>query len=256
MSSISRFASDAIGVYQLSSDYMLEYSLDLTEAFDGELIPVVIWDKHSSKSAGGTGYIVSSLRKLGYEPFEIPLKDLVKTSSNSDISTIKEFPYTKLGIYEPILRPIIVIRTHDVANMEEDKASNANSVLRTISNLCETESLRILNSGSLTENTYLIMNSINDARILIRSICDYSPQIPEHSLVLHAGITTMLSSSLTGRRDYYCREIDEALELAESLRIPTKIVTMQFKSIASPLRDNIGETIPLSVISVEGGEVL
>ncbi|MCK5115698.1 MAG: hypothetical protein KAR44_03800 [Candidatus Aegiribacteria sp.] len=233
VSSTSRFASDAIGVHQLSSDYMLEYSLDLTEAFDGELVPVVVWDKHSPKSAGGTGYIVSSLRKLGYEPFEIPLKDLVKTSRNSDISTIKEFPYAKLGIYESILRPIIVIRTHDAADMEEDKASNANSILRTISNLCETESLRILNSGSLTENTYLIMNSINDARILIRSICDCSPQIPEHSLVLHAGLTTMLNSSLTGRRDYYSREIDEALELAASLRIPTRIVTMQFKSIAS-----------------------
>ena len=233
ISSTSRFDSDAVGVYQLSSDYMLEYSLDLTEAFDGELIPVVIWDQRSSKPAGGTGYIVSSLRKLGYEPIEIPITNLVKIGRYYDNSTVNEFPYSKLGIYEPILRPIIVVRTYGAGNMEENKASTMNSLMESVSSIGELESLRILSAGSLTDNTYLIMNSISDARILIRSILDCNPPLPEHSLVLHAGLVTMLSSSLSGRRDYYCREIEEALEIASSLKTPTRIVTMQFKSIAS-----------------------
>ena len=234
ISSASRFSSNADNAYQFSSDYMLEYAREITEAFDGELIPVVIWDKRPAKQPGGTGYIVSRLRKLGYEPVEIAIPNLVKIGiDRSSSSHDDEYPYSKLGIYEPVVRPIVVVSTHEAESAEEEKASSMNSIMEIISSICLEKSLRILSAGSLTESTFLIMNSLDDARDLICSIINYSPPLPQHSLVLHAGLVTMLSSSLSGRRDYYSKEIDEALEIAASLKTPSRIATMQFKSISS-----------------------
>ncbi|MCK4806437.1 MAG: hypothetical protein KAT09_02260, partial [Candidatus Aegiribacteria sp.] len=209
ISSTSEFISDAVGMYHLSADYMLEYSLDITEAFDGELIPVVIWDQHPAKQPGGTGYIVSRLKKLGYDPVRIPITDLGRTRADrhSGSSPVNEYPYSKLGIYEPVVRPIVVICTGGAGSIEEERASIMNRFLEKVSSICKEESLRMLSAGSITESIYLIMDSVNDARNLIRSIHNCNPPLPEHSLVLHAGLVTMLNSSLSGRRDYYCREI-------------------------------------------------
>jgi len=231
-SSFSKFESDAVGVYQLSSDYMLEYSLDMTEAFDGELIPVVIWDQHQVKHTGGTGYIVSSLRMLGYEPMGIPITDLVNIGRYSDNSILEDYPYGSLGIYEPVVRPIIVISLYDAGIMEEQMASNVNTIMTEISEVCKKESLRILSAGSSTGSSYLITDSVSDAMDLLSGLRDIIPSLPEHSLVLHAGLITMLNSSLSGKRDYYCGEIGEAMESASSLKTPSWISTMQFKSIA------------------------
>ncbi len=234
VSSASRFAGNADSAYQFSSDNMLEYALEITEAIDGELIPVVIWDKRSTNQPGGTGYIVSNLRKLGYEPVEIPILDLVKIGiDRSGSSPDDEYPYCSLGIYEPVVRPIAVISLYGADNVEEERASSMNSIMEEVSRICKEKSLRILSAGTLTGNTYLIMNSVNDTKELICSFNDCIPPFPPYSLVLHAGLVTMLNSSLSGRRDYYCREIDEALEIAASLKTPAKIATMQFKSITS-----------------------
>lgn len=239
VSSSSRFDCEADGPYHLAADYLIEYSLDVARDFDGDLLPLVVWDELPSNNPGGTGYIVSRFRQLGYEPSRVSMASLVARSNSSGDSSGRApvFPYENRGIYEPAARPIAVVRPTDETGSEELLASGLRGFAANITSICEEKSIRILSAGIISGSIYLLMHSTAGAWKLFRELKVSGASLPSFSLVLHSGMSIMMDSSLTGRRDYYCREMNETLEIANTLRLPERLVTMQFRSISSDIID-------------------
>lgn len=233
ISSASRFESDGEGIYTLCTDFMLGSALDIARTFDAELIPIVVWDGQTAGRSGGTSYVVSRFSKLGFTPEKIPLSDLVKQKSAKQNKYIpkKEYAYSNLGIYEPMVRPIVAISTGMSEASEERNASLLNALADNVFRLCEEESIRILHSGFLSGEIFMIFETIEDAMNFVDSFLAIKNGPMYHSLIMHAGIVIKTESSLTGTRDFYSREIEEALSLIMSLKAPQNICTMQIKAL-------------------------
>ncbi|MFO8183666.1 MAG: tetratricopeptide repeat-containing protein [Candidatus Aegiribacteria sp.] len=260
VSSSSRFDCEADGPYQLAADYLIEYSLDVGRNFDAEVLPLVVWDELPSSHPGGTGYIVTRFRQLGYEPCRVSMASLVARSNSSGDASGRDpvFPYENWGIYEPAARPIAVVRPTDKGGSEELLASGLRGIAANITSICEDKSIRILSAGTISGSIYLLMHSTTGAWDLLSELSGSGADLPALSVVLHSGMSIMMDSSLTGRRDYYCREIDEALEIADTLRLPERIVTMQFRSISSDIMDKKTEASYLyhGLIRISTGSTL
>lgn len=245
VSSSSRFYCEADGSYQLAADYLIEYALDAGRDFDGEVLPLVVWDEQPASYPGGTGYIVTKFRQLGFEPCRISMTSPAARSASSGDSSGREplFPYESRGIYEPAARPIAVLRPTDETGSEELLASGLRNIAAHITGICEDGSIRILSAGTVSGSIYLLMNSTAGAWKLFRELNVSGGSLPGFSIVLHSGMSIMMDSSLTGRRDYYCREIAEALEIANTLRLPERLVTMQFRATSMDIMDRQPETV-------------
>lgn len=244
VSSSSRFDCEADGSYQLAADYLIECSLDAGRELDGEVLPLVVWDEQPSSNPGGTGYIVTKFRQLGYEPCRVSIASPAVRSTSSGVAPEREpaFPYENMGIYEPAARPIAVLRPTDETGSEELLASGLRGIAAHITSICEQRSIRVLSAGTISGSIYLLMNTAAGAWKLFREFNVSRASLPSFSVVLHSGMSIMMDSSLAGRRDYYCREMNEALEIANTLRLPERLVTMQFRSISRDIMDKRQET--------------
>ena len=241
ISSVSRFDSDAESIHSFCTDFMIGSSIDLARSFDAELVPVVIWDGIRKSSGGGTAYAVSRLRKLGYSPEEISLSSFLKPERSGKISSEEdEYSYQQLGIYEPRTRPIAVITAGISDTSEEINASRLSILAGAIMEVCKTNSINVIGSGFLPGKLYLIFESIEDLRKIIDTCRNELQRDSYHSMVFHMGMVIRTESSLTGSRDHYCRELDEVIALAMSLRFPSDVCTMQVKALIEPeLEKNI-----------------
>ncbi|MCD4846850.1 MAG: DUF4071 domain-containing protein [Candidatus Aegiribacteria sp.] len=234
ISSASRFESDGEGIYTLCTDFMLGTALDIERTYDAELIPIVVWDGQTTGRSGGTSYVVSRFSKLGYTPEKIPLSDLVKQKKPAKQYKYlpeKEYSYTNLGIYEPMVRPIVAISTGMSEVSEERNASLLNTLAESVFILCDENSIRILHSGFLSGKIYMVFSTIEDAMNFVETFLVIKDTPLYHSLVMHAGIIIKTESTLSGKRDFYSREIEEALSLIMSLKAPSNICTMQIKAL-------------------------
>lgn len=233
ISSASRLESNGESTYTLCTDFMLGTALDIARTYDAELIPIVVWDGQTAGKKGGTSYVVSRLKKLGFAPEKIPLSDLVKQKpvKQNRCPHEKEYSNSNLGFYEPMVRPVVAISTGMSEESEEKNASLLNTLAESVFRLCEQESIRIIHSGILSGEIYIVFSTIKDAMNFVDSFLSSKKGPINHSLVIHAGIVIETESSLTGRRDFYSREIEEALSLIMNLRAPSNICTMQIKSL-------------------------
>lgn len=77
----------------------------------------------------------------------------------------------------------------------------------------------------------MVFSTIEDAVSFVESFLAVKDSPIHHSLVMHAGIVIKTESSLTGTRDFYSREIEEALSLIMSLKASSNICTMQIKAL-------------------------
>lgn len=233
ISSTSRFEHDSSEACRMAADYMLEYAAELAESFGGDLTGVVIWDERSNEQPGGTGYVVAAMRRMGLEPVKVSVNDLTGKPSSSvkRRDSVDVFPYRENSIYEPVARPLAVVRPSEAYSSEEKLASDLSRLSTYISGLCAEHSVRILSASSISDRVCLVPESVEDACRLCAGLADIPEGLPAVSLLLHAGLVMMLDSTMTGRRDYYCREMNEAIEASGSLRMPGQLVTMQFRAM-------------------------
>ncbi|OPL20129.1 MAG: hypothetical protein AVO35_01360 [Candidatus Aegiribacteria sp. MLS_C] len=170
---------------------------------------------------------------MGLEPVKVSIADLAGRTPASGKREDAEgiFPYRDNSIYEPVARPVVVIRPAEECSSEEKLASDISRLSSCVSDLCSERSLRILSAFSVSDRICLLLEGAEDAWKLSAALADLPGDLPALSLLLHAGLAMMLDSSMTGRRDYYCREMNEAVEASGSLSIPGQLVTMQFRAM-------------------------
>lgn len=243
VSSMSRFEHETESVYSLAADYMIEYAEDMRQSIDGDLESLVVWDEIPSEHPGGTGYTVSGLRTMGHEPRRVSIEDLTgrKPVRRTEKEVQEDFPYREIGIYEPTLRPVVVLRFLEEGVSEEKKASELSRVAAFFSDSCEHGSSRILSASCCSDHITILMESFQDAWKFAEDIRE-SESMTNLSVILHAGLATMLSSSITGRRDYCCREIEEAREVAGRLTFRGQLVTLQFRAMLRHSATTVPET--------------
>lgn len=228
----ARFSRHNPALYKLASDYMLEYAMDLCKAFDADPLPIVVWDRNPSSHPGGTGYMVNRFRSIGITPKRIPIDDLVDRKGETISKRVKKdvFPYKEKGIFEPDLKPLIAISILNDSMTEEDIASALSRLAQTVSGIIDEMSIRMVTAGTAARGLFLLMDNAESTLDFCRELQERSQDLPAFTTVLHCGIATMLETSITGRRDYYCREVKEALETVCSLKESFVISTMQFRS--------------------------
>jgi tetratricopeptide (TPR) repeat protein len=233
--SASSFENDTADVYALCADFMLGTALDMAQTFDAELVPLVIWDGMTEARSGGTAYTVSRLRDLGYSPERIPILESAQISGNSHRATpvVDGFSYREMGIYEPRIRPIVVLTTGMSGGSEEKNASQLGKLADSVMESCRRSSVEVLHSGFLPGELYLVLDSLEGLIRLLTSCRTDLDRGDYQAMVVHAGLVIRTESSLTGIRDHYCREIEEAMALAMSLRLQTDVCTMQIKALIS-----------------------
>jgi len=230
--SASGFESDAGDVYALCTDFMLGTALDMAQTFDAELIPLVIWDgRNDGRRIGGTAYTVSRLRDLGYSPERIPILETIPQGQPREPGPTEGLSYTEMGIYEPRVRPIVVLTTGMTGGSEEKNASRLGRLADSVAAVCSANDVAILHSGFLPGEIYLVLESMDALTRFLTASGEGMERDSYQAMVIHAGLVIRTGSSLTGIRDHYCREIEEAIALAMSLRMPIDVCTMQVKAL-------------------------
>lgn len=232
-SSASSFESDAEDIYTLCADFMIGTALDICHSFDAELVPLVLWDGKTEGRSGGTAYTVSRLTELGYVPEQVPILDHQQASANDSRNGRDDTGsmYHAMGIYEPRIRPIVVLTTGMSGHSEEMNASHLGRLADSVMEISEKAEVDVLHSGFLPGELYLVFDSLDGLMRFLTSCRTDLDRSWYQALVIHAGLVIRTESSLTGVRDHYCREIEEAMALAMSLRIPAEVCTMQIKAL-------------------------
>jgi tetratricopeptide (TPR) repeat protein len=231
--SASCFENNTADVYALCADFMMGIALDMAQTFDAELVPLVIWDGKNEGRSGGTAYTVSRLRDLGYSPERLPILESAPASmtSHREASEADGFSYRDMGIYEPRIRPIVVLTTGMSGGSEEKNASQLGRLADSVMAISSRSSVEVLHSGFLPGEIYLVLESLDGLMRFMTACGDDLDRDDYQAMVVHAGLVIRTESSLTGIRDHYCREIEEAMALAMSLRMPTDVCTMQIKAL-------------------------
>jgi hypothetical protein len=239
IASASSFENDTADIYALCADFMMGIALDMAHTFDAELVPLVIWDGKNEGRTGGTAYTVSRLRDLGYSPERLPILESAPCSGNShrEASAADGFSYRDMGIYEPRIRPIVVLTTGMSGGSEEKNASHLGRLADSVMAICSANTVEVVHSGFLPGEIYLVLESLEGLIRFLSSCREELDRNDYEAMVLHAGLVIRTESSLTGIRDHYCREIEEAMALAMSLRMPTDVCTMQVKALITTHTD-------------------
>ncbi|MBN2587181.1 MAG: DUF4071 domain-containing protein [Candidatus Fermentibacteraceae bacterium] len=255
----SSFLFDSEAAHKLSSDFMIELTMDMLKVFDGELVPLVLWDRRSTGHSGGTSYIVSRLRGLGFEPELVSPQVIASVGVPGKGSADSDFlqpEYEQMGIYEPVIRPLMVVKLPS-RELCEEQASYLSILSSFLSDACRDSSIRVLSASSLSGAVCLMLERPSDAIALCQLLKSRFAGTEELTMILHAGMVHMLSTALTGSRDYYSALMEEALDIADTLGSPATISTMQFRSsVDDDIREALDFTYCGRLITGNGSHLM
>lgn len=220
-----RFEFSQDFVHAFCSDYLLLSALDSATVNDAELLPVVLWDGRNERKAGGTADTVAKLCHLGLKPRWIRLSDLESGASSSLVS--EKGSIESIYPSNPVIKPIAVVFNHQKAGSEEDRINRITGLLKRAREMYNPNEFPFLKSAVFPEGFYLVFSGAEDARDFVSGFSNSGSEDDQFSLVLHAGVLVNLNTSLTGTRDYYFREVEEALAICRTIRNPSKLCTMQ-----------------------------
>ncbi|MFO7626863.1 MAG: hypothetical protein R6V62_06375, partial [Candidatus Fermentibacteraceae bacterium] len=132
----------------------------------------------------------------------------------------------------PVIKPIVVVFNHDRTGLEEERINRINRLLTRTKALYDPKMYPFLKSVVFPEGFYLVFDCPEDAWAFTSGYSSTHEDDDQFSLVMHAGVLVNLKSSLTGVRDYYFREVDEALAICRTLRSPAMLCTMQARVLS------------------------
>lgn len=233
-----RFEFSQDFVHAFCSDYLLVSALDSAAVNDAELLPVVLWDGRNDRKAGGTADTVAKLCHLGLTPRWIRLSDLDKGIGCSLVSD--ESSIGSIYPSNPVIKPILVVFNHIRTGSEEDRINRINRLLNRIREMYDPSDYPFLKSAVFPEGFYLVFSRPEDAWTFVSGFSRARNEDDQFSLVLHTGVLVNLNTSLTGTRDYYFREVDEALAICRTIRNPSMLCTMQAR-VLSGMKSTDGE---------------
>lgn len=245
----SVFTRDWGIVYELATDYMIGYAMNLAREFDGEIIPLVVWDKKMDSKPGGTSSAVKKLRALGHEP-EIITVFPGSTTMETSSAKSKTQKAKKTG-YVPSRSAFVVVGTAKEVRNDDEIADSLSQYIRTVSEI-----------SSLPRNTPVKKNltgreiciSFTDVFSAEQFIQAFRKKHLNACIFAHVGLSVRFDISLSRAGDSYSPALIEAISLVRELSPGQTFCTIAFRSLAC-LEENFFHYTYRGQFSIEDREI-
>ena len=223
----SVFTQDWGIIYELATDYMIGYSMSLAEEFDGEVVPLVVWDERMQNKRGGTSSAVKKLRALGYEPEVITVfpRPLPRAASISNRKTAKK---KKTG-YVPTKNIYVVVGVAKEIRTDDEIAHSLSRYIKTVSEITSSTQNTPLKSSLSGKEICLAFNNTVLAK---RFMQDFKKMHPESCMFAHVGLSVRFDVSLSRAGDSYSPSLIEAINLVRELNPGQAFCSIAFRSLA------------------------
>ncbi len=246
----SVFSQDWGIVYELATDYMIGYAMNLAREFDGEIIPLVVWDKKMQSKPGGTYSAVKKLRSLGYEPEIITVFPNSPTREN-DRAISKAQKSRKTG-YVPTKNAFVVVGVAKEIRNDDTIAEKLSRYIKTVSELTSrSSSFPIKRSLSGKE----ICLSFTDVIYAGQFIQSFREKHPHSSIAAHVGLSVRFDISLSRAGDSYSPALIDAISLVRELSAGQTFCTITFRSLASLEEKDPSQYLYRGKLSIEGRDL-
>jgi len=224
----SVFTQDWGIVYELATDYMIGYAMNLAREFDGEIVPLVVWDKKMQSKRGGTSYAVKKLRSLGLDPEVITV--FPKSPSRETNSVGYKVAKTRNTGYSPIKNVFVVIGVAKEIRNDDEIAEKLSGYIKTVSGI------------TLLRNSFSIKRSLGGKEICVaftevvsaeQFIQSFREKYPNCSMAAHIGLSFHFDVSLSRAGDFYSPALIETISLVRELSAGQTFCTIAFRSFTS-----------------------
>lgn len=255
LSSTGNFESSKDFLHEFCSDYIMASAMDMAAVNDAELVPVVLWDGKNTGRRGGTSDTVAKLLSRGLKPVQIKMGDpyiQAERRSRADLYPGGD-PDGEGGFTAAAFKPILMVFSHHPAGSLESAVSHVTGLIREIETLIEAGAHRVLSAMVCTGGVCMVFRGMGDARAFTRDFDRLSKAAGSCSIVIHAGILVRLHTSLSGREDCFCREVEEITVLGRTLRKPSRICTMQARALSGSEGNRWDTPEYRGVFEMEGG---
>lgn len=223
----SVFTQDWSIVYELATDYMIGYSINLAEEFDGVIIPLVVWDKKTPEKRGGTYSAVKRLRSLGYEPEIISV--FPKSISQETSSVMKQTTKKKRSGYVPSNNTFIVIGVSKDIRNDDEIADKLSRYIKSVSRITSGNNGMPPKMNLSGKEICLTFTDILSASQFVRA---FMKDHPDSCIIAHVGLCVRFDVSLSRAGDSYSPAMIEATNLVRELTAGQIFCTIAFRSLS------------------------
>ncbi len=225
----SVFTKDWGIVYELATEYMIGYSMSLAEEFDGEIIPLVVWDKKMQDKRGGTYSAVKMLRSLGHEPVVITV--FPKSSQQDSPSTKTNTSFRENNGYVPSKNAFVVIGVAKEIRNDDEIADALSKYIKTVSEITSaSNNSNVPTKKSLSgKEICLAFSNIESAE---NFVCSFRKIHSKSTIFAHVGLSVRFEISLSKTGDYFSPALIEAIKLVRELSAGQTFCTSAFRSLS------------------------
>ncbi len=246
----SVFTQDWGVVYELATDCMIGYAMNLAREFDGEIIPLVVWDKRMQNKRGGTYSAVKKLRSLGYEP---EIVTVFSQPSSYETGSAKSKPKkNRERGHVPSRSVFIVIGVAKELRNDDEITDQLSRYINTISEITSTNRNTPINRSHSGREVCLAFKDILSAKQFIQTFTDKQPG---SCIFAQAGLSVRLNVSFSTTGDFYSPALIEAVNLVRELSPGKTFCTIAFKSLAHLDKDDPFKYIYRGQFTIDDREI-
>ncbi|MCK5034645.1 MAG: DUF4071 domain-containing protein [Candidatus Sabulitectum sp.] len=223
----SVFTQDWGIVYELATDYMIGYAMNLAREFDGEIVPLVVWDKKMQSKRGGTYSAVKKLRSLGYEPEVITVfpKSLSNYTGNSKSRSRKN---RRTG-YVPSMNAFVVVGVGKEIRNDDEIAGALSRYIKTVAEITSSSNTLPVKRSLSGKEICLAFADLLSANQFIQA---FRKLQPESCIFAHVGLSVRFDVSLSRAGDFYSPALIEDISLVRELSPAQTFCTTAFRSLS------------------------
>ncbi len=209
--------------YSLTTDFMIGYSLNLAEELDGEMVPIVVWDRKIHERKGGTYCAVKKLRSFGLEPETIPL--FPETEKN-DVSP--GFSGDSYDGNAPFRCSMVVVGPGGDFSSDQTKAIHLGAILEQIRKVLLAGKYPVLKKSLGYEEVYLVFQELTDAHSFIADLLGTGCSC---SVTAHTDFALLFDERSFSARQLYSPALSEMVSLGRNLFPGDVFCTTSYRSL-------------------------
>ncbi len=209
--------------YSLATDFMIGYSLNLAEELDGDMVPIVVWDKKIKERKGGTYCAVKKLRSFGLEPETIPLFPV--TEKNEGLNGIRDHGYEG---NVPFSCSMIVIGPGRDFSSDQARAIHLGAILEQVRKVLRAGNYPVLKKSLGYEEVYLVFHEISDAHAFLADLVKDRCQC---TVTAHTDFSLLFDERSFATRQLYSPALSEMVSLGRNLYPGDVFCTTTYRSL-------------------------
>jgi hypothetical protein len=212
-------------VYDLTADYMIGAAMDLADEFDGEMVPLVVWDGKQKDRAGGTYSTVKKLRYRGFEPEVIQVFSETAYEEESSSNELNK----GVAMPAPFRTSIVVIGTGRDQVDQPGRFSQLEELMRHTRTIIKAGNLTPLRKSMGYQEIYVIFRDVSDSHKFAQ---EFSRRECTGSLLVHGGFSYEMKDGVSAGNHFYSPALTEAVVISEKLSSKDTFCSVTHRSLA------------------------